>query len=289
MFRSDTNNRVTNLVIRDIKFIGTKTSVNAAMILLFSNGSNILIERVHVSKASKSGFLYPHTQKLTLRYSTFTDNVNHGAGNKDCYPHTVGVPGSEDKFFCDGGDPDFWSYDISIYSVYAYDNGDVGIDPHSSDFEFAGNKFHGNGQNNVKIPEKAIRVWAHDNYAYNPGLSNIATKSQYCATMNSDWQTDKHVYYRNRLENGSVGTNSYYALYSTNVTLIDNIYRNNGNNNEWSHNSSCADTSAMNLSTVNICPSRGEMNENNDVGNGTLTILSAGDSKCDLANVGSIF
>lgn len=289
IFRSDTDNRVTNLILRDIKFIGNRNTSLERHILLFGWAKNVLVERVYIKDASKSAFLYPHTQGITVRYYTATNNAHHGLGAKECYPPSSGVPGSYTKFDCDGGDPDYWSEDVAIYSVYSHNNDKVGIDPHNSDFEMAGVHVHDNARPNIKIPEKAIKVWVHDNYLHDGNSNNLATKSQPCETMNSDWQTDSHAYYRNRMEGGASGVNAYYALYSTNVYLFDNIYRNNGNSNNWSHNSSCNNTSALNLSTVSICPNRGELNTVNAVGNGTLTTLSAGDSKCDLANIGSIF
>ena len=279
-----------NFILRDLKIEGIKGGVTRTVIgLLVSKVQNVLLERLAVTAMSKSAILHPKSQYVTARYINTYNNAEHGIGAKDCYMSNTGNPGDWTMARCDGGNPDtYWSRDVTYNSIYSHDNR-TGMDPHVTELEIAGVYIDNSGPGHgIKVPERAWDVWMHDNVILDSDDQSVTSKSQYCSTMEFAYETRDIAMYRNRIENNNKDR-GFAVLYTLNMNIKDNIYRNNGSNNEWTAHSSCATSTALANSTVFICPGGDITTGNLATGSGTVTNLSAGDSRCDLANVGSIF
>jgi len=111
--------------------------------------------------------------------------------------------------------------------------------------------------------------------------------------MAADMQARQHVFYRNEIRNNgkSSGISSFWA---TDLYYIDNIFQDNGdsNQNTWSINSSCPGGASVLLpATQFVCPGNTTIDATNAIKDSisTNTFLTSGDSRCDLANVNTIF
>ncbi len=286
-----------HLVIRDMTISGWRSeyfSDNGEKLMgILTSGKNILVERVTVTNLNWAAIkAADHSQHATLRYIHGHDIGNHVIGIKNCWPSAgPGIPGSYTEESCTGGDPDFLTYDVAIYSVRAAslpDQQGIPLDLHSALMEVAGCELLSSRWAATKLPEKARQVWIHDNYVHGASRQGIYPKSQYCETLAAGMQSGDFFVYRNRIED--VGGIGFRTGYVTNVWLKDNIVRNNGQDG-WYTGGSCNNEgrgTALEMDTAFLCPG-GDLTSANHSGPGAVTEVPANDPRCDLANAATIF
>lgn len=286
LFRCNQGSGCKNIVVRDVQFKGPTAKGTKPKIMVIMEGvTNVMYERVHMNAAPDAGLLHPHSQKVTMRYIYAHDaKAGNLVGAKDCFSPSdkTGPKGSWSASDCGTGN--YWSSDVLWMSILAHDGSNATIDGHISDFEVAGTHTYNAFYHGIKVPERAIRVWMHDNYMHNNGTQGIYSKSQSCGIANSDIQSRKHFVYRNRLDN-----NDKFGFINTYVT--EAFLKNNrgaGNKSaEWSSSGSCSYPTDYDSPTTFLCG--GGFNSGNGGSKTGVTYLNSSDPRCDLSNVGNVF
>ena len=243
------SHEISNIIIRDLSFSYAATPIEPIGFINVSGSENVLLERLDLDGGSRSNINILESQKVTVRYVNSRNTVNsgnHGIGSKDCFPDEEmdqDANGSISRSECDGGDPLFWTDNVSIHSSWSSNNS-TGLDFHGSHAEIAGNVIDGNDYG-AKFPEPSRALWIHDNIVQNNVGFGFDSKTQYTDASESihvdaSMKSGRHAYYRNKILNNGYGRQDiephiapqygFRVDKTENVVLIDNQYLGNNQN-----------------------------------------------------------
>ncbi|MEM1269125.1 MAG: T9SS type A sorting domain-containing protein [Bacteroidota bacterium] len=303
-----------NVIIRDLT-VDAKDNISREnpRTIFAAYADNLWFNRLEVL-SNGSGVHANNAINVTLSHLASHHNAVHGIASKDC--HHADAEGRPSPFT--QADADTlncnWSQDFAILSNYAFQNGSVGvggdgIDSHASYAEIAGNVV----QNNIgsfKIAEIAHHVWAHDNLIKGNEWASRAVKiaTQFngffdVPAMDSTLASYNVAFYKNEVADNAGF--AYRVERVRNLYLIENTYSNNNTlpHPTWTDSAFAQGDSGLLISlrpdlqpqtSMFVCSGTEDvtvLKVETDPYSATIpvTTLSASDSRCNLANISSIF